>query len=427
MAIQIKCPSCSQEYTVDESRAGKKLKCKCGEVFRAPVANAEVTLPASSSSTMPIDYMATSNVPPRRVQQTQAATSLPPAAAAATESGTTTTGRSGTSTRYEVEPYQAEGGFTAHGVGLLVLFTFSAAIVLGIVAGFIHQWFYLIFLFPLFIGFGVGFASHMAIEYGHVRNRIIAGVCSFIAGCLAMVVMHYYDYMRFQSTLRAELAKQPPAVAAIIQRLPELMATREKQPPEIQAMIVSLEKKPQALQIWQVHSFPSYLDYRAHAGVSLKSVHDVGGNAKGLNLGYIGTYIYWMIEALIVACIAFVSATFRASKPYCSQCSSWKEVKQLGSVQPPVENAIAALRSGELLRLRENHPLKLPGEFTASAAVCPKCQENSTIDVKLEQAVRNNKGRVSKKELAHMTYPGNSLRVLENLFTTQSASPSAPA
>src|SRR5262249_50463795 len=153
---------------------------------------------------------------------------------------------------------------------------------------------------------------------------------SFVAGCLAMIVMHYYDYMRFQSTVRAELKRQPPQVAALVERLPEIMANRAKQPPEIQAMIVALEKKPLAMQLWQVHSFSSYLDFAAHMGVSIGSVHDVAakGNKGGINLGYIGTYIYWLVEVLIVAVIAFLAAGVRASKPYCGQCSSWKETKQ---------------------------------------------------------------------------------------------------
>src|SRR5262245_14147367 len=58
MALAVTCPACSKRYSVDESRGGKKLQCRCGQVFRAaaaPTANSSdpddqvAILPAANS------------------------------------------------------------------------------------------------------------------------------------------------------------------------------------------------------------------------------------------------------------------------------------------------------------------------------------------------------------------------------------------
>lgn len=425
MAIKVTCPSCNTEYTVDESRAGKKLKCKCGEVFVAPAAGTAAKSPVLPPSATPLSAppstLASSSPPPYAAPPPS-----PPAPPSFSQTPPRNTGNP--AQKFVVEKYEPEGGFTLTGIALLVLFTFPTAALLGALASFVSQWFYLVLLFPIGIGFGVGAASYGAIQYGHVRNRQIAGICAFVAGCLAMLVMHYCDYLQFKSTLREQLAQAPPQAAAILEQLPELVATRQQQPPQIQRLIAELEKEPLALDVWLVRSFPSYIDFAAHAGVTIGGVHEIANKKdSGLNLGYIGTYIYWAIEVGIVAVIAFGAAALRASKPYCSQCNAWKNSISLGSVRPPVENAVAALHEGDLNRLGENQPLSSTGALSVSAAVCPSCQENGPIDVKLEQAVTNKKGQVSKKELAHVTYPGQSLVALRALFARSTAPPISTA
>jgi hypothetical protein len=401
MAITIICPSCHKQYQIEDDRIGKKLKCTCGDVFRA---SGEASAPVTPT---------TSPVAPQQASQMFSAPGAPVV-------------RAGAGQRFEVHKYEPDGGSTLGGTALLAVSGFCAAALLGALASFVGQWFYLVLVFPFAIGLGVGLASMWAIEVGRIRNRVIAGACAFLAGCVAMLVMHFCDYLRFQSTLREELAAAPPQAAAILGQMPELIATRQQQPPEIQRVIAELEKEPLEFRALLVRSFPGYVDYAAHVGVSIGRVHDVGKD-HGLNLGYIGSYIYWVVEVLVVAGFAFFLASTAAAKPYCIQCEKWKKSQSLGSLQPAAEPAVEAIREGDLTRLHEHRPSTQAGEILVDAAICPGCRESGTIDLKVQRAVKNKKGEISKTELAHVTYPGSALAPLQSLFSAPAeTAPAAP-
>lgn len=432
MDMKIACPACGTKYGIDQSRAGKKLRCKCGEVFRAPAAFAPpappnmpdfdlnpITQPGSELPPIAGEFQApldeSFGLPPiESASPAASVTAMPMDSPAAPPQGPPMRARS--PSRFTVERYHSDGGFTASGIALLAVAAFATAVILGAVASFGGQFFYLVFLFPVLIGLGVGLASAGAVRLGHVRNITIAGVCAFVAGCLAMFTMHYFDYRQFQSTMREELDGLPPQVAAVMDRLPDMIATRAQQPAEMQRLIDQLEKEPLQLKALLVRDFFGYVDFAAHVGVSIGHGQDIGKNAdRGINLGYIGTYLYWLIEVAVVAIIAFAVAVMAANNPYCAQCNSWKKPRALGSLASPPQAAIEALEQGELNRLGQCGPSSSPGTIAVSASVCPSCQESSTVDVKLEQVTKTKKGD-SKKDIAHVTYPGAALPALQNLF-----------
>jgi hypothetical protein len=318
--------------------------------------------------------------------------------------------------RFPAERYRHDGGFTAGGVALLTVTAIVTGAVTGAIASFISQWFYLVLIFPIAIGLAVAAAAGWAIKIGHVRNSLIAGAVGLLSGLMAMFVMHYCDFARFKSEVRANLEKQPPQVAEMISQLPELVATRDKQPPDIQQMIDELKKDPEAFRVLMVHDLPSYVDFSAHVGVSLKSTHSIGDKDKGLNLGYYGSYIYWGVEVLIVAVFTYFLASLAAAEPYCTTCNTWKKKQQLGSLQPPVETAVDALKQGELARLQENRPMPGTGPLLVIADVCPNCAANSPIDVKLVHSTRNKKNEEKTKTVAHVTLPGAALTPLQQMF-----------
>jgi hypothetical protein len=331
------------------------------------------------------------------------------------------------SQRFTVQKFAADGGFSLAGAALLVVLAFATAAVLGVVASIVGRWFYLILLFPAIIGALVGFVALWAIQRGHVRNVMIAGAAGFLAGCTAMLTMHVAEYLHFKSEIDGIRNQLDPADLQVIDTFPEVKANLNQQPPEVQEMVKELEKEPVGLAALRVRTFPQFVDYSAQQGVSIGRAVEVNRDAKkGMNLGYIGTYIYWGVEVLIVACIAFGIAASAAKKPYCLECNSWKTSQVLGSVQPPAESAVDALQQGDLSLLTQNQPSSEEGQLLVSASVCSACGDHSTVDVKLENVTLNKKGEVQKKELAHVTYPQKSLPAISALFKSPSET-TAPA
>jgi hypothetical protein len=183
----------------------------------------------------------------------------------------------------------------------------------------------------------------------------------------------------------------------------------------------------------RVKSFPAYMDYQATNGVTIQRVGHGGANDRGTNLGYIGSCIYWGVEVLIVAGVAFAIMIGAAGMPFCRECQAWKQQRKLGTLTfRPGDGGgaqlVSALGSGEVTRLIDYNPSPGDGPLHLSASVCPKCGDQGPIDVKLMHKYKTAKNEERAKELLHVTYPGEAFRALEAVFqVTPPVIPPAPA
>ncbi len=297
--------------------------------------------------------------------------------------------------RFVPEPYKADGGFSVTGLPILVVALCAAAAGLGWLASFIGQWFYLILLFPIGIGFGLVFAGAGVGHYTKMRSPGVAVLLGLVSSAVAVLSMHYFNYQRFL-TQREEVLKMAP----LLDMLPANPAD-----PKMAEAVGHLK------EIREVNSFPRYLNMEARQGVSISH-----RGQEGFNLGYVGTWIYWGLEFVAVAFMAAGGLLVGAAAPYCSACDSWKVQKQLGTLHGKGESVDVYLSNGEIERLQAHDPAPSGGDLVLSAAVCPRCQTESPIAVKLESLTKNAKGEIEKKELLHVTYPGEALPELEALF-----------
>jgi hypothetical protein len=160
-------------------------------------------------------------------------------------------------------------------------------------------------------------------------------------------------------------------------------------------------------------SFFTFVDVMAQRGVHIGKVGH--GNDKGFNLGHVGSYIYWALEVLGVGLFSFALVRLAAQAPFCTACNTWKEERKLGQVSMPAHAVVSALTTGEIVKLAEADFHDTKGTLVFKAAVCPKCGDEAPVDVRLEQITVNEKGQQNANELAHMTYPGEALAVLESL------------
>src|SRR5580765_8250689 len=187
--------------------------------------------------------------------------------------------------RFEALPYQAEGGFNLPGLILVTALSLIGAILAGILAAWIGQWFYLVIFFPVAIGLVVGFCGSIGAHMGKLRNRFLAIVIGVGCGCVAVAVMHYFEFLLFLMDMEKTIpgaGNERFSLATLIQ----------------------------------------FIDQGAIAGVQIAG----RPGQKAMNLGYWGSYIYWIAEAAIVAWMsAFVIAS-AAAAPFCSECQSWKTI-----------------------------------------------------------------------------------------------------
>jgi len=280
--------------------------------------------------------------------------------------------------RFECEPYAPEGGVAAAGVPVLFSFVLAGAIFFGWLVAFVGKWLYLVFLSPIAVGFGIFGAGYLGVRLGKVRNPGIASLAGLLGGCVAMLTVHYTFYLQ-------TLAEVP-----------------------------RLRPEEKSHLMWSPKAFALFFDARAEDGVRLSSSR-AGPTSSGVNLGYVGSYIYWFGEWLLVAAIGLGGMLLAASEPFCARCKRWKHKHKLGVLDGPQEEVLETLTEGRVADLAQFAPAPKDGPLLLTASVCPMCKKGD-IDIKVEQVTKNYKGEEKKTDLLHLTYGREALVAFESVF-----------
>jgi hypothetical protein len=309
-----------------------------------------------------------------------------------------------------VVPYKPDGGYTQSGLMSMLGAMVVVGGVLGYAAHHIQQYFWLILLFPAAMGFVLGWVGVWCIGKGRIRNQFIGGAMGFVGGVLAMVVMHHFDYEAFQKQL-AEYAEEVEVVRAMSPAEREETVRTSEDPEATQGFI----------ELALIDSFVDYLQWEADQGIRISKA---GTGDGGAPITGIGVWIYWVIELLIVAVVAFFMMRARAAEPYSRLSTDWKKPVWLGSFDLGMLNsAHVALSTGNLDQLQACAPSPDAGPVLASAYVASGQEHADAVDVRLE-AFTDGK---TKKTIGTYTYPAGSLPALQAAFTPAPPPPEEPA
>jgi predicted Zn finger-like uncharacterized protein len=394
MMIAFNCPHCNRSLRVADDKAGVTGRCPgCGQRFTVPepMPAFEVVEDECAPPEKPVGFEVVEEAAPVRAVpiDVEPLEAVPAPAEPGVEVPL-----------FEVEPYKPVNGWNPSGVTMMAATAMIGAITLGFLASFIGQFFYLVFIFPVGIGIALGLAIGGAAKFGKVHHPIVAGIVGLFGGVLAMTTVHYFDYQRALDELAKQPAAPPPQFANPRNPRFAQQAAPAPQPPAVQP------------------TFFDYMDAAATAGVTIGKP-----GQQGINLGYTGSVIYWLLEMVGVAVIVFVVGLAIAAEPFCVGCDVWKQKLKLGAVPHDGVTATAALSSGNLAPLLAEVPAEDGSFVRVTAAVCPKCGTDGVIDVKLEQVVHNAKGEAGASQLAHVSYPGEAMAVFEALCRPEPAPP----
>lgn len=309
---------------------------------------------------------------------------------------------------FPTTPYRPEGGFNPVGAVLLLVASLLSGLMLGILAGLVARWLYIVLIFPVLIGGIVGAVGYGVIRLAKVRNTALGAVSGLLGGFFAMLSMHYLAYMNFE----AQLSNIPAQVREAERKLASMPPEEIQKQPFLDDQAKQAFSDPVHRAGFRVHNLWTFMHYRAKLGVTLSRTSSVGRNDSGMNLGYIGSWIYWSIEVLIVAGIALAVQHHGAKQPFCRRCQNWKEARNLG-VLP--ESDAAALQEGNLLHFATPPPQQVQGLVSVTVEVCPFCQADSPVDVVVSRMTQTGDG-VVHQQMAHVTYPGEALPYLEKIF-----------
>lgn len=322
-----------------------------------------------------------------------------------------------TTTIAAARPYRPDNHFDARGLLMLACTLILAAGALGAVAHFVSQYFYLILLFPMVIGGALGAAGAAVVRRTGMRNPWVAGLIGLAGGIFAMGMMHYFGYRSFLAEQAIAAAKDPEYVAQLRSGTgePEFINNQGglAMPGERERREADFYRFVRAIR---VRSFAGYMDFEAREGVQIRGEHGAGSPQ---NLGYTGSYIYWCVEALIVAGISFAIIRGQAVKPYCAACGTWKAERAVGYLATDPKDAATAVRDGDVARL--GPPAFEPSASLLHVASCPNGKACVAVpredEVRLEKHAYDKKGKiVQRKTLAHATWPATATGAIDAIF-----------
>jgi hypothetical protein len=302
--------------------------------------------------------------------------------------------------QFPVSLYRPSGVFSWKAIATVVIVSVMAGTLSGFAIGLVGTFFYLVLLFPLLVGIATGRLAAAAVRAARLRGPIVAGLCAVCGAAIAMPIVHGYGYRDFQ---RARAQVDPEALAQAMAVSPDAL------PAEVKASGVP----PAAIRAARVTSLPLYFDMQAHEGVRI-------GRSGWLDvqLGHAGSYAYWALEVLLAVAVAFALAYRAAAAPFCERCGRWMVERRLGGIRPPADQAVEALRTGDLGRLHPNAAPTAGREIRLTMASCPQCGTTSAMTLRLDRVRigRDGNATASPHMLAHATYPGDAIPVVEDLF-----------
>jgi hypothetical protein len=286
-----------------------------------------------------------------------------------------------------------------------------AGTVLGVIAFYVSKMIWLVMIFPVLIGAILGGIGIWIVKRHKIRHPALAGVAGFLGGCLAMLAMHYAEYLDARADARQKLG---PVFIALLEMPADQRDALLAPDPKMKADASRAAKA--------YNSFFGFMDEAAVEGVEIKSTR---GGGKETNLGYVGSWIYWGLEVLIIAGISFAMVRSKASEPFCIDCGTWKNRVQVAALCVTGDRLDQVVRDGEpwaVLKDGSSPPEREAADLYVD--VCPHCQEKAPFEVQAVRRMWNKKREIKGvKNYARVTFPGEALPVLLAQFQP----PQAPA
>lgn len=318
---------------------------------------------------------------------------------------------------FDVHPY-ARSGLSIRGAALLSAVVL-AALPVGALAAIVGERFYLIVLFPVLMALavgGVGWWVTLRLRMAVPWLNVAAGA---LAGMLVVFSMHYVTYLQFER----ELVGVDEEVRHLARNLPEFearLAAGELSPGEGE-LVESMRADPVFAEALVVESFRDFMRWHAAGGVVVGPAAQAFADADdgGVNLGGIGTWIYWVVElglvGVLVAGIMHMAAT---GGLVCSRCRQPKAFRGLGAVDGSLEVAGSALDSGDVGRLHAMLAEATRADHFLCIYRCERCRDAAPIEAVLGEAVAvtasPDQGVVTRKWT--VAYPGEAWAAFEELI-----------
>ena len=254
-------------------------------------------------------------------------------------------------------------------VFLILIYLFVGAFI-GLSVSVISNIVYLVFLFPIIIGFVGAYFLKDAVKRCRIRSNTVTLVLSVLMGLVIYGTYHISNYITFQGEM----------TIAFVQKMEADSDTPSMTGEESIAVGRAFTNYALKEETGQ-SGFLGYMLYKANRGISIGKVY----SSNRLKLGSIFTWIYWLVELGLIIGIMYTSTKNKETDALCENCQDWITPKEhLGGVEEDdfqsLQDFIAAKNFSAARKLLSPSTGIPSIEVYAKSCNCP------TADLKLSQA-----------------------------------------
>ena len=289
---------------------------------------------------------------------------------------------------YHVERYQADD--TIKPVSSML--TLGSGIVAGVAAGLLaavvsDAGFHIIWLTPLCMAVAIGFAMTFMVRVSKNTNAWITAAAAILAALAGVTSMHLGEYSYYQ----AALAEVDPDERQFALTVKAFEGREHELPILFQEYLADPDYDHEYYEQLQVETFPEYMEMTASQGIEIGSVKKRRGS---INLGYQGTIIYWLLEALAIAVIATGMVWRSATNPFCSGCDQWCETTEIGTLSRDAKQVADQIERGMVVSLLQG--TQAESETQLQLFRCGSCESPDTSVLRVNQISWHNGHRNDK-------------------------------
>jgi hypothetical protein len=280
--------------------------------------------------------------------------------------------------------YRPSNRVSLPGLIVLALVAICGGLVFGGLAAAISNFIWLIVLFPIGLGLAAGELLAKMITKYKVRSPMAAAAAALLMSLMIYGTMNYADYLVFQSELSDLITE-------------EYGQLDNQTVAEITDGFLGEETG--------FTGFLGYLRLQAQEGVAIGSFR----SSQALTLNEPLSWLYWLVELIIVTVCATLIAVERAKKPFCELCQCWYGGgEHQGSVaRDNVNQFLELMRTGNMRQasaLLTSEPLPSP-TLEIYMRRCPRHDEHQSV-LTIQSTWLDAKGKTQfKDELEGLIMP----------------------
>ena len=295
-----------------------------------------------------------------------------------------------------MKPYQPSLAAPVKGLLILLLAVILGGAAIGALVSLLSNLFYLIILFPIGMGWLGGNLVAAMVRAGKIRNPGVAIGAGILIAVVMYAAMWTTEFIQFRNAQAAVIlnAKPQAGQAEIDRQIDQDLTSSTGQ-----------------------GGFIGFALFKDQNGVVVGQLP--GSDTALFNLGPIFSWVYWLVEVLLMAWFGMSVGRKPAYQPFCESCNRWHGKEQLlgtlGSKRS--KEVIDLIENGRFLKLGEelqtNPSLPNVGVFMAQCD--PDCTDGDAF-LAVRSQVRRSGGNATAKDLVTgMITPAQTQEVLRGI------------